>query len=529
MQKNSAGIRQKLKSFLNTSYEYKKTFLFFLFLLTAINWFLIVMAEQIGPPDFYKLYWVSQRLFSGDFKVGIVPPLFPLLLYPLGKAISLFIEPTEAFIIAGRIIALAAAFGVTWFTYKILEKITGQTGLLAVAFMTVSPWFIKLVSFPITDMLYLFFAVGAFYYFSPSPGAASGARKSFVMVVAGVLTRFEGLLLILAGFVNYFKGKKRVFYFLAGLFPLVLGLFYFLVPRLFAHFTDIILKRKSYLYLFQHPVDFFNVIYSNIFFFIPHWYPSYIKMFLSIGLLAVFVYGVYRVYKIDRYWSFSLILYEVLFFIAKGYIDTMDPEREFRRIFSGLWMFYLLSIIGLVFLLKKIRTGKLIRSSAVLIFLACCVLVYPSSFHRSKMYVVSHARKAGYAAAHWIDVGMVKKNAVILCYTDRNMIEYYLQKGSGKAKSIRFLDFTVPMPNTPEYRERFARYFFQEVRSRGADYIIFDHYVVQEPEFRGINDVHHLLYPEQDNPRYFLWKKELFYKGVNVAYVLSPANVETDR
>jgi len=548
-----------------------KLALLLLFLFAIVNWLLLFLAEKIAPPDFYKLFGVAEKIYSGDFKIGIIPPLFPLLMYPLGKLLSLFFTTTEAFIIAGRIISLTAGLGVMWFTYLLLKKITGKWAMMGLVFLVISPWYLKLLSFPITDMLYLFFVTAAFYAFLNK----SALKLSLPAVVGGVVTRYEGVLLILSGFLNYFKLKKRNATILLVTAMLVLGaflLFLLFVPRIFDHLKDIILPQKSYLYIFQHPMEFFNMIYGNILFFIPIQFPYFIKLAVLILLFTFFVYGVYKLFKTDKHFTIAIVVYEFFFLVAKGYINMEDPEREFRRIFSGLWIFYIISFTGCCFLLKRIKSHKTLKNvvlisggiflSAVavyqgltnipLLFIGLLLLlplvvpikdlslgkvpkylsiivlvvfalqVYHSAYHKSEDYVVSYANKAAYAAACWFNVKRLKQDAVVLSYTNNTMLRYYLIKEKLEAKNIRWLHFTVPLRNTPENRNRFIEHFFNDLRAHQVDYIIFDNYVVQKPEFLGINDVQRLLYEERKNKRYFHITKNLFYKGQNVGYVLKP-------
>ncbi|UCH94980.1 MAG: hypothetical protein JSV88_32655, partial [Candidatus Aminicenantes bacterium] len=428
------------------------------------------------------------------------------------------------------------------------------------------PWYLKLVSFPITDMLYLFFVTAAFYAFL----CQSAPGLSLLAVIGGVLTRFEGVLLILSGGINYFKLKKRYFYILLGILPLVLVLFLIFMPRIFDHLKDIILPQKSYLFIFRHPMEFFNVLYGNLLFFIPHQYPYFIKLAALIILFIFFVYGVYRLFKINKSFTLSLVVYEVLFLVAKGYIDTTDPEREFRRVFSGLWIFYLVGFIGCYFLLKKIKAykipkiftligggiffivlvfslklihipllfpallmvlpvlyslkilslEKIPKYLSMIVLLALVLQTYNLSYFRSKEYVVSYANSAAYAAANWLNFSRLKENPVILSYTNNTMMDYYLIKEKIAPKNIQWVEFTVPL-RYEEDRERYVHLFFNLLAENRVDYIIFDSYVVQKPEFLGVNDVKRLLFEERENTRYFKLKN-LFYKRQNVGYVLRP-------
>jgi hypothetical protein len=239
-------------------------------------------------------------------------------------------------------------------------------------------------------------------------------------------------------------------------------------------------------------------------------------------------------------------------------------------VFSGLWIFYLISFIGCYFLLKKISAykipGILVFSGggvffAVLVFflklihlpllflallillpllyplknlslekipkylsiivlLAFTLQIYNLSFCMSKEYVISYANKTPFAAARWLNFSRLKKNPVVLSYTNNTMMQYYLIKEKIGPKNIQWIDFLVPL-HFEQDRERFRNAFFRQLKEKGVDYIIFDNYVVQKPEFIYINESKLFLFEERENTKYFKLKN-LFYKGQNVGYVLRP-------
>ncbi|MGE5342398.1 MAG: ArnT family glycosyltransferase [Candidatus Omnitrophota bacterium] len=497
----------------------------------------MITAEKMGPPDFYSIYGISERLYAGDLKVGIIPPLFPLLLYPLGKLFSFFLSRTDAFLLAGRILSVLAGIGVAWGTYLFLKRTVGEGAAeIGALFMVISSWYLKLLPFPITDMVYLFFIVLVFYFFLNKTSPV----WIVLAIAAAVLTRYEGVLLLLCAGIFYLKQnlkqKKKILPMLtviAGLTAGVFAYFVFFSPRIFAHLKDIILPQKSYLYLFLHPLDMANVISGSILFFMP---GGWIRHLVFMPVLIVFIYGFYKLFKLDERYqrvALALLVYEVLFMIAKGYVDAGDPDREFRRIASGLWIFYLIAFIGLCFfirylyetLFEKSRKGLVIKTVAVLLFLIVIINIYPSSYRSSNAYAVSYARKGALAITQWLNTGTLKANPLILSFTDNTTVAYYLDKKS----AARLIQFTVPMRYSPENREPYIAFFMQELKNRGVDYIVFDHYVVQRPEFLGVNDVHAMLWDEKDNPRYFWARKDLFYKGENVGCVLRPVtNAQAD-
>lgn len=538
-----------------------------IFLFIAMNWLFMCLAEKIGPPDFYSIFRIGEQLYEGNWNIEIVPPLFPLVLYPLGKFISLFMKHQDAFLIAGRVLSLISGLGVIWITYLIFQKyLDTYLALIGVVLMGISPWYLKLLPFPITDMIYLFFFVWAFYLFS-----IEGKRVPVLLAItAGALTRYEGILLFLSGIFMFFKSKKRYIVMLValGVLSFLLLLFFYLFsPRIFALWTDIIVAKKTYLFVFLHPVRFFHVIYANLFFFLPSSLPFALKMLLSLLLLGLGGYGFYNLFKIHKRFVISLSIYGLIFFIVKGYVNAGDPEREFRRIASGLWIFYILVFLGSVFLLKKYK--KKAGIAAIILSIALTVpwietftdvrpylilpiilislipviinltssnrfrfvfgvlsvlliaIVYPSAYHGSEAYAVSYARKSAFVSAQWLNTVPLKKNEVILSYTDNSILYYYLDKPKILGLNIQIIQFTVPMGYTGgEDKDKFKEYFFREAKIRKVDYIIFDHYVVNQPEFLGVNEVYAMLLDTQLDTRYFSTRRDLYYKGINVCTIL---------
>ncbi len=554
-----------------------------LFLFVTVNFLFLAFAEKLGPPDFYKFYNVAGKLYSGDFNIGIIPPLFPLLLYPLGKLIGLAVAPTTAFMVAARLISLVSALGVTFFTYRFLQQLIGSYAGIGTLFMVVSPWFQKPLAFPISDMMGLFFVTAALYSFQ-----VKSWKISIWGVLGGVFTRFEGVLLIPAGIFSYFKLKKNYFIALLASLPVVAAVFFFFskfASRIFLHFRDIILPQKSYLFVFLHPLQFLNVLYGNILYFVPYTYPGALKWALLIVVLLLFCYGFYRLFLIDKGLALAIAVYEILFLMAKGYINTEDPGREFRRILPALWVFYIVVFIGCCFLVNEIKKrnetkkGRILqygalagvgilliglivsmpivfsaKLAAVVLFVPPLLLIirkiyflpkgirytamgilfvfsaqlYIFSHGLSSEYVVSYARKAAYAAAQWINMGKFEKKTVILSYTDDTMMDYYLKPGLLESGDIQRIMFRLPIRYAGETQARFKRAFLREVKERGVDYVIFDNYVVQKAEFQGVNDIQKLLYEEKENKQYFRIKNYLFYKGRSEGHVLKTTYVQTN-
>lgn len=561
-------------------YQGHRPVLLFIFLFTLICWLMLTLTEKLGPPDVYKLYDAAGKIYSGNLKIGIIPPLFPLIQYPVSKVIGLFTHPMDAFVLAGRILSLLAGLGSMLFSYLILKRFIKQYAILPIVFLVISPWYLKLLAFPITDMLYLFFVSASFYSFLPRKESSLGF--SALAVVGGVLTRFEGVLLIISGVIRYFQLKKKTLILMLASLPVAaVGMFFFfkLFDRFIAHFRDIILPQKTYLYIFEHPMDFLNVIYGNIFFFIPYSFPYLLKLFLLILVLALFAYGIYGLFKAERRFAIVLLVYEILFLVAKGYVDTSRPDIEFRRIFSGLWIFYLVCFIGGYFLLKKLKawpkfrlgifstgcllmilfavsirlaeplpglaallpaaalvwllkdrdTHKYLKYAAMLVLVVFVFQLFQASLVKSRVYVASMAPKAPYAAAQWLNRARLKPNAVILSYTDNLMMGFYLDQEKMGRNNTSWETFTIPLNVTDETKAHYMSAFFKEIKERNVDYIIADSYVVPKPEFNDLNQAKRMLFEERENINYFRVKKYLFYKGENVGYILRPVSPKTER
>ncbi len=571
MNKLAAHIKETL-------HNRQRLLLLIVFVFAALNGLLLMLVEKIAPPDFYKIYNVAERLFSGDLKVDIIPPLYPLLMYPLGKLFCLFTEPSNAFILAGRLLALASAFGVLYLTYRFLEKIIGPTAILGLLYFSLSPWFLKLIIFPITDMPYLFLLV---LFFHSLQRQASGA-VTLAQVIAATLTRFEGILLLLSWFIHHFKWKKRnILILLLAAVPAGAGFllfFYKFAPRFFAHLQHNILAKKTYLFIFQHPLEFLNIIYGNILFFVPFTYPYAAKMLMLAMVMTCFVYGIIRLYKINRPLTLALMAYEFFFMVAKGYLNTADPEREFRRLFSGLWILYVVAVIGCYFLLKKIkqhrrfRTAFMVVAGAALLvmtvsqdrpqfplilpglillipvlyfiithfslkkpvkILAAVVVslfilqIYQASYGKSSTYVESYGRKGAYATAQWLRLARLKPGVKILYYTNKLMLEYYLGHAgisTGPDGDVVLDQFIAPILYSQEHRQALITMLMGTIAERNIDYVVFDYYVVNSPEFQRINDMQRILNEEHGNPKLFRIRHNLTYKGKNVGYVLKPVS-----
>jgi len=191
-----------------------------------------------------------------------------------------------------------------------------------------------------------------------------------------------------------------------------------------------------------------------------------------------------------------------------------------KSVRSPVVFLVLLLVPPLLYPLKGLSPEKIPKYLSIIVLLAFTLQIYNLSFYKSKEYVISYANKTPFAAARWLNFSRLKKNPVVLSYTDNTMMQYYLIKEKIGPKNIQWIHFLVPLDYEQD-RERFRNAFFRDLKEKGVDYIISDNYVVQKPEFIYINESKRFLFEERENTKYFKLKN-LFYKGQNVGYVLRP-------
>jgi len=545
-------------------------FLSLIVIFIIINWLLFLNIEKLAQPDFYKYFFASKKLFAGNLKIKFIPPLFPFLLGVSGRIMSFFTNHREAFVLGAKILSGIASAGVICFTYLLLKRIIGKLAIPSILFIAVSPFFLKFIVSATTDILYLFFVIMSFYLLFERR-----VYFSIVSITSGLLTRFEGVLLVFSGFINYLKLKKKnlkwVLIVSAGVLP-VLYLFYKIFARRLIDKIFFIIQNKSYLFFFKHPMKAVEILYANILYFVPHQFPGFLKWFLFFLLLFLFFIGVY--YLIKKYKSFGLaiLFYEVIFFVVKGYmVNKGKPEDlratlEIRRMLSFVFLFYVIVLIGLYFLInflneklsRKIKLIPVILSlflmviitifkpmfkdffwlyfiflfiplfayyfknfsffkkiALVLIFSVFFTSLFYDSFKKSSRYIASKPNKAGFAIAQWMNYSLKDKNKKICVYSNRKMIKYYLKR------KLRFFRFLIRERNIYENEKKLIKRYFRELRRRGVDFVIFDTYmnpIGNTPEVA----IKNMLYRKQDKDKYFKIVKYLSYKNQYVGAVLKP-------
>ncbi|MCK4762710.1 MAG: hypothetical protein KAW12_10985 [Candidatus Aminicenantes bacterium] len=614
----------KLKTKISSIFFSDAFFLGTLSVFIFINWFLMIESDILACNDYYPYYLAQEKLFSGTLNLEYIPPLFPLLLGLFGRLVKLFGGSFDHFILGGQIISLLAAFGVLYFTHKLLKKWAAPTthegpgkhvsdhvdpnvcklsrniskkhtpgfAILGTIFLSISPFFLKLLSTAQTDMLYLFFVAALFYFlaaarddaenkqkfcggaggsFSKAPPARRRQEKKIIpaagFTLAALLTRFEGVLLIGSALVNYFDLKKKTWkYLLLSAIPAGIVL-YFLFDR-FAHRLidkiELIVSKGYYFYYFTHPGELAHLLYGNLLYFVPNRFPGTVKWFLFFILLGLFFFGCYRFYKTKRQWFFSITFYMFIFILAKGYTQSLNPEMEFRRWLSIIWIFFIIALCGLNFLWQKIRVVKKINipvKLALVLFFALVVMfrpvirgtplllalfllplllygvkriiagpgklkfagwfliltfffsqVYFDGLKRTFRYLNKDSNAGSYMAANWVNSR--PKKTKILVYAYRHMFRYYVEKEKMRG-SIVFKDKEIYADP-----EKLTTEFMKKLKKRKIKYIVFDGY--RSPMYKAGNAVKDLLYRERDRGVYFKVKKHLFYKGKYVASVLTP-------
>ncbi len=542
-----------------------------IFVFVFLNWLSLANIEKLAHPDYYVYYKASEKLFSGDFRLGFIPPLFPFLLGIFGRIIGLVPGNTDSFILGGRIISLFAGLGVVYFSFKLLQKLVGGYAVMGTIILVISPFFLKLLSIPQTDMLYLFFICAAFYFFF----SGNSRLNSGWAAVGCLLTRFEGVLLVGSAFINHVNfRKKRWIYYAISLIPLTLVLYFLFLgfaPRLIDTFNYVV-SKSLYLYYFKHPQELGHLFYGNFLFFISPKFPGFLKWLFLYMLLIGFFTGLYYLFKIKWQFALAILFYELSFIIFKGYAATLDPEVEFRRMFSVIWIFYILAFIGIYYLFKKISSQKkfsvlcrvllysfltitalflpLIKGTSLLLFLVLVpALIYgitrfklkktelivlfliPAVFlgqfyfdsgKRAFRYVKNNTNKAGFVISLWLNGEPVRED--ILVYSYLPMVQYYLEK----PVSIRhffFLDERIY-----KNREKLTAALLKRAKKYQVRYIVFDEYLNPEEGYFLVA-IQNMLYEEKEKlhrgivteeESYFKLIKTLLYKGRPVAWVLKP-------
>jgi hypothetical protein len=544
-----------------------------IFIFLLIHWWRLMHATPLGPPDFYEYYIYAGKLLAGDFQLRLIPPLFPLLLGAVGSLLEAGGLHPEPFLLAGRLISLTAGWGTVYFTYKLLKELTPGLALPAVICAAICPFFLKFLALPLTDLLYLLFVVMSFYYFYKNRWLASG-----VSVLAGLLSRFEGILLFFGGVINYLKlNLKRVIWlFLVALICLC-DLFYLatrFAPRIL-NYIERILAQQSYLFFPENPLRLGRILYGNILFWVPQRFPGTIKFILFCLMLALFLVGLYKLFQTRWQWAAALLFYLVVFTLAKGYVVRVGVTRlHERRLLSVLFLFFIVSLVGLyavlkflwdhssvrllpvvrfmvlalllllaiflppgrwqtflfmvpllpafLFWAKRLKLPKAERAAVFVLLLVICGSLYFGSSKQAYRFVLARPNRGGYAVAQWLNRDYRPGSGRLAVFSSMEMVRYYLER------PVDMVTLDMRHLKQGEKEEPYWREFLLLLKGRQARYVMFDIYM--EGKFEaGDRTVREMLRCEIGQDRYFEVVDYLKYKKRNVGAVLRPLYDRVDR
>ena len=483
---------------------------------------------------------------------------------------GLFFTEIDSYLLAGQLISYFAGVLTLFYTYRLLRRFTGDFALFGIAFFSISPFFLKFVTLPLTDMLFLASVLASLYYFESRSIPKSVAAISFAM-----LTRFEGVLLLMTGIVNYLKLKGRhagitVFLFFV-LFCDLLYLFFRFASRLIKY-IDAVSASKSYLYFFNHPLKILQIIYGNLLYFMPRSFPEWAKWALFFFLLLFFVAGLVSLFKANWRFSTSLVFYMLVFIIAKGYVVEVGQDLlHTRRLLSFLFLFVMVALVGLHYLFEKLKNAgqgtiflvlrwgvfaglafiilylpfprwriflplalslpalglvitrkgsgmrlyeKLVAVALIFVFLGTLNL---SSMRMTHRYVIAKPNSGGYAIAKWLNrqFKQTNKRPKILVYSAPEMVEYYLDY------DIDLAFVRMRNKRKDENDRVYWREFFIRLKQAGVRFVITDDYMEGKfnPEDRTIKE---MLRHEASKGRFFKAVEILRHNNRNVGAVLKP-------
>lgn len=490
---------------------------------TAACWLALALAERLAPPDFYKFHDVARELYRGNWRTGIIPPLFPLLLQPLAVALRLIFPAATAGIVAGKLLTLIAGLGTVACTWRLLRRTAPAAALTGVVLLLVSPWFLKLLAFPTTDLPYLCLFGAA----ACAMAAPAAPRRSWLVIIAALLTRFEGVLLASTAILARLRRRPRPLVVAAVSLPAAAAvLFYILAtPRFLAHLRQNIVAAESYLHLFRHPLEVGRLFSRSLLFFVPAAAPAWLHLLLGAALLTAAGTGVWVLWRAERRLAVLFTLYSVLFLVAKGYIRWSNTEREFRRVLTPLWCVFILCILGVHAGLRRLfptpRSGRRLRLLAPLLALPLLVLARPAVME----YVGGHANKAAPLAAAWLNRGVPPSGAVILLYTDIPSTRYFLRPDTGKRYRLRFADLQPGGRRKPGEGAAFVARLRQALAQERVDYIVCDYWLVDEAEFAAVNEIKLTFYQELASATLLRLSRHLVHAGRSVGYIAKPIHV----
>jgi len=341
--------------------SYKKNIFFIglsLFIFILYNWVYFIINDPYACNDYFGYYFDSVKLFSGNFHIKEIPPLFPFLLGLFGRIFSIFKIFKDPFIFAGQFISLFSTLGTTYFTYKIIKYFFNNKAVFPLLYLIVSPFFLSLISNPQTDMLFLFFV--SFFFYSLI------SKKKFYIImfalVLVILTRNEGILFVIFlirkdWIKQIFSNTKLLISFIifSTVFTFILYTFFFhrLINKLLY-----LVNSGLLVYYFKNPIQIQKLIWGDFFYFIPGSLPSIIKWSFFYILLVFFFWGGYYLFLRKKTFFYQTFLFLLLFIMFKGYAKELNPATEFRRWLPFLWTFFIVFSLGGLNVIKMLYNKK---------------------------------------------------------------------------------------------------------------------------------------------------------------------------
>jgi len=534
----------------------------FLLLILVGLWFFYSKMEILAQPDFYKYYFQSERLFKLDFTKMIIPPLFPFLLGIVSKIIHFFISSETIPLWAGRSISLMATIGCLYHLRILAKNFYTSGHQFFLWFLCLSHLFLCFHSTPITEMVFLFFFLGTL-----TSILKKIKSRTITYAILGALTRFEGiLLLIIAGFFvikSLYIRRKSLIIILSvfcGSVITIISLFVFFFSERMQYLFIHINSTRSIGYFISKPNHLLNLIYSNIFFFLPAPAPFYFQIIVLTALLLLFVNGIILIHKHHSLFAWSCLFFIVSFFLSKGYLSHSNiyyPNT--RRVLYPIVLILLIAFWGLqhlfniasrknllpayftvgsifsLFLIAHIpdinRHFNVITTLAVLPAITSTIrtqkkrnltvfnfffssslifllsFLFNFSFWMGYDYLNSSPNKGAFAIAQYIN-SKPEIQPLLLC-TESDVLQYYL-KNNVSAKWISI-------------GEKSENVFISILKDRVNDNLIrniaFDYYL-SYPEATVTIDKTHLMRLTNRKDLFFI--KPLRYKGQNVAFILTP-------
>ncbi len=543
------------------------------FVLLPIIWLHFSISEPLGPPDFYLYYNEGARLLELDFKAMFVPPAFPLTLHLLSHIFSFFFDLDIAPLWAGRTINLIFCMLSVTLLLKLSRSEFSTGAGFFVSFICLSHIYLKHLSTPLTEMMFFAFVLGFFNSLNQKKWKLMSLWALFATA-----TRFEGILLVFIAIGVTFPLLKRRYNtpFLLAISTTSIALtitpFLFLFSaRLQDHFERII-RPDGVLYFILNPGHLLDIIFGNIFFFLPPHAPLHFKLIALCVTGALFSAGIYVTFKRNRPFALGALFFVTAFFMAKGYISNSDRFfLDTRRTMYPIIIILVISFWGAQYLYKiALRRKKLhfvwISILSSLVFLSfhipeigdhigywSLVALIPFAMHLYQKktlktcltkpfvfsgiifflgilahmsfwmgfdYINSSPNKGALAIARYINARPESKPALFI--TARPTLLYYLTDKNliwnGTWPEADYADGAF------QSEEEFMGVLQDLIRNNSISYIAFDFYLSYPSSITTF--IKTTLMRNAGNTDLFL-VKNLHYKGQLVAYILRPRNRST--